>query len=241
MSSSDEIHEAVKSRYASIAKAASASCCTGGCGQTGYNPEELAALPQEAVLGLGCGNPVGLAAIGEGDTVLDLGSGGGIDVFLAAQRVGQAGKVIGIDMTTEMLELARSNALRLGFDNVDFRHGKIEALPLANESVDVILSNCVINLAPDKSTVFDEAFRVLKPGGRLVVSDMVSSGPLPEELRSDLKRWASCLGGALPEKEYLAIILAAGFARVDVINRDQMDMDHVYSITVRADKATNGV
>lgn len=237
MKSNDEIREAVQKRYAAIAESSAGSCCSDSCCQSGYTTEELSSVPREAFMGLGCGNPVGLAEIDDADTVVDLGSGGGIDVFLAAQRVGPRGHVIGVDMTREMLETANANADRLGFENVEFRHGMIEALPIEDSSVDVILSNCVINLAPDKSAVFAEAFRVLKPGGRLVVSDMVSKEALSSEFRQDLDRWASCLAGAIPEPEYLETIREAGFSTVDVLTRGGPDNGPVYSVTVRAVKS----
>lgn len=234
---STKIRNAVEKRYAEIATSGSSCCGDQGLVQIGYKQEELEALPQEALMGLGCGSPVRLAEIREGETVVDLGSGGGIDVFLAARQVGPSGKVIGVDMTPEMLARARTNAERLGLGNVEFRQGLIEALPLADSSVDVILSNCVINLAPDKSRVFKEAFRVLKPGGRLVVSDMVAKGELPEEVRGNPDLWASCIGGALPEEEYLATIRRAGFLTAEVITREGLELDHVCSITVRAGKS----
>jgi N-acetylglutamate synthase-like GNAT family acetyltransferase/precorrin-6B methylase 2 len=187
-------------------------------------------------MGLGCGNPVRLAEIREGETVLDLGSGGGIDVFLAARQVGPSGQVIGVDMTPEMLARAQKNAEQLGAGNVEFRQGLIEALPVVDSSVDVILSNCVINLAPDKTAVFKEASRVLRPGGRLVVSDVVARGELPGEIRENPELWASCVGGALPEEEYLDAIRKAGFPAVEVLTREGLDLGHVYSVTVLAQK-----
>ena len=203
MKAADEIKSAVEKRYAEIARSGS-SCCDGrALTEIGYKKEDLETLPEEALMGLGCGSPVSLAGLREGETVVDLGSGGGIDVLLAARQVGSSGRVIGIDMTPEMLARARANAERLGLGNVEFRQGVIEALPLEDSSVDVILSNCVINLSPDKPAVFKEAWRVLKPGGRLVISDMVSRGELPSEIRENPEAWAACLGGALPEEEYL--------------------------------------
>ena len=236
MKSREEIHGAVERRYAQIARSESPCCGTETCGQIGYTPEELSSLPAEAVMGLGCGNPVKLAEIRDGETVLDLGSGGGIDVFLASRQVGPSGRVIGIDMTSEMLARARTNAELLGLGNVEFRQGLIEALPLEESSVDVILSNCVINLSPNKAAVFLEAFRVLKPGGRLVVSDMVAEGALPAEIRENPDRWAACIGGTLPEEEYLGAIREAGFASVVVLTREGTERGQVYSVTVRADK-----
>jgi ubiquinone/menaquinone biosynthesis C-methylase UbiE len=183
---------------------------------------------------------VRLAEISEGETVVDLGSGGGIDVFLAARQVGSSGRVIGVDMTAEMLARAGANAERLGLKNVEFRQGLIEALPVEESSVDVILSNCVINLAPDKSAVFKEAFRVLKPGGRLVVSDMVAKGELPGEIQENPELWAACIGGALPEEEYLETIRKAGFPTVEVLTREGPENSRLYSITVRAQKSVKG-
>ena len=236
MKSGEEIRSAVEKRYAGIAKSGASCCGDQTLIQIGYKKEELEALPQETLMGLGCGSPVRLAELREGETVVDLGSGGGIDVFLAARQVGPAGHVIGVDMTPEMLARARQNAERHGLRNAEFRQGLIEALPLAGSSVDVILSNCVINLAPDKSAVFKEAFRVLKPGGRLVVSDMVARGELPGEIRENPELWASCIGGALPEEEYLRTIRDAGFPSVEVLTREGLEMGQVYSVTVRATK-----
>ena len=217
-----EIRAAVRTNYATIA-VGEESCCSPGKAEApdiGYDPADLAGLPDEAIMGLGCGNPVTLADIAEGETVLDLGSGGGIDVFLAARSTGPTGRVIGVDMTGEMLERAEANLARAGIENVEFRRGLIEDLPVDDASVDVIISNCVINLAPDKARVFAEAFRVLRPGGRLVVSDMVTSSTLPDEVRDDLGSWASCVGGAIPQDDYLAVIADAGFTGVEVLKRD---------------------
>ncbi|MBI5157718.1 MAG: arsenite methyltransferase [Acidimicrobiia bacterium] len=229
----EEIHTTVRAAYARVA-VTSSSCCAPDPTALGYHPEELADLPDEAVMGLGCGNPVALADIEEGDTVLDLGSGGGIDVFLAARKTGAAGRVIGVDMTPEMLQRAEVNAGRLGLDNVEFRRGLIEELPVADASVDVTISNCVINLAPDKRRVFAEVLRVLRPGGRLVVSDIVTDGPLPESVTDDPAAWASCVAGALPRDEYLDAMRAAGLTDVDVLKQD--GSGPLFSITVRAMK-----
>lgn len=236
MKSEKEIRDAVGKRYAEIARSGTSCCGDQPLVQIGYAKEELSALPEQALMGLGCGNPVRLAEIRQGETVLDLGSGGGIDVFLAARQVGPSGRVIGVDMTPEMLARAERNAERFGLGNVEFRKGLIEALPVEDSSVDVILSNCVINLAPDKMAVFKEAFRVLKPGGRLVVSDMVSRGELPSEIRESPDTWACCIGGALPEDEYLETIRKAGFPTVEVLTREGLELGHVYSVTVRAGK-----
>lgn len=236
MKSTEEIRNAVEKRYAEKARSGSSCCGDQTLVQIGYRAEELAALPEGALMGLGCGTPIRFAGIRAGETVLDLGSGGGIDVLLAARQVGPTGRVIGVDMTDEMLERARKNAERLGMTNVEFRKGLIEALPVADSSVDVVLSNCVINLAPDKSLVFGEALRVLNPGGRMVVSDMVSRGELPEEIRENPELWAACVGGALPETEYLATIEKAGFTAIEVQTREGLETGHVYSVTVRADR-----
>ncbi len=167
----------------------------------------------------GCGNPTALAGLKEGEVVLDLGSGGGIDIFIAAKKVGPKGKAIGVDMTDEMLELARRNAEEVGIENVEFRKGDIEDLPVEDESVDVIISNCVINLAPDKDKVFTEAFRVLRPGGRMLISDKVTKGGLPEEVRNDPDAWAACVSGALDEEVYVGKIRDAGFEKVSVVSK----------------------
>jgi len=212
--------------------ASEASCCAPEPEQLGYDGAELAGLPDEAIMGLGCGNPVALAEIQEGETVLDLGSGGGIDVFLAARKTGPAGRVIGVDMTPEMLERAEKNAAEAGLDHAEFRAGLIEDLPVDDGTVDVILSNCVINLAPDKAPVFAEAFRVLRSGGRIVVSDIVRTGAAPTEV--DPASWASCIDGALALDDYLAAITAAGFTAVEVLKRD--GSGEVFSATVRAIK-----
>jgi SAM-dependent methyltransferase len=191
-----------------------------------YPADELADLP-DTVTGaaLGCGNPLAIAELQPGDVVLDLGSGGGIDCFLAAKKVGSTGRVIGLDMTPDMIKLARRNAKKLGATNVDFRFGEMEEMPLPDESVDVIISNCVINLSPDKDAVFREAYRVLRPGGRLSVSDIVIDGDLPQVIRDRLDAWAGCIAGALDERVYLDKIRAAGFERVEVLSRDYNEVD----------------
>ncbi len=231
-----EIRSAVRTNYTAIALT-EASCCSPDepeASGVDYDPADLSDLPDEAIMGLGCGNPVAMAEIVEGETVLDLGSGGGIDVFLAARRAGSSGRVIGVDMTPEMLERAEANAARAGLDNVEFRQGLIEDLPVEDATVDVIISNCVINLAPDKAPVFAEAFRVLRPGGRLVVSDVVTDAALPAEIRDDLGSWSSCVGGALPQDDYLAAITGAGFTGVEVLKRE--GDGPIVSATVRASK-----
>ena len=240
----DAIRITVRDRYARIATttesccapapdpSAEDSCCPPAADPGGYDPAELAGLPDEALMGLGCGNPVALAGIDEGETVLDLGSGGGIDVFLAARHSGPTGRVIGIDMTPEMLERAERNAVTMGLDQVEFRRGLIEDLPVEDATVDVILSNCVINLAPDKAAVFGEAFRVLRRGGRPVVSDIVRTAPSADPI--DPGRWSSCIDGALPLDDYLAAITAAGFSPVEVVQQEGTGT--TFSVTVRAVK-----
>jgi len=191
-----------------------------------YDAGELAGLPESVTeASLGCGNPLAIAGLRPGEVVLDLGSGGGIDCFLAARQVGPGGRVIGLDMTPDMIKLARRNAKKMGVTNVDFRFGEMEEMPLPDASVDVIISNCVINLSPDKDAVFGEAYRVLRPGGRLSVSDIVVDGDLPAAIRRRLDAWAGCLAGALDESVYLDKIRAAGFERVEVESRDPGAVD----------------
>jgi ubiquinone/menaquinone biosynthesis C-methylase UbiE len=225
MAAEDAITERVRERYAQAAqrvRAGGGGCCasTGAddlvtCGL--YDAAETEGLPEEAVLAsLGCGNPTALADLKEGETVLDLGSGGGIDVLLSARRVGPTGFVFGLDMTEEMLALALENKARTGATNVAFLKGRIEDIPLPASSVDVVISNCVINLAADKSRVLREAFRVLKPGGRFAVSDVVADGPVPEALRRDMEAWVGCVAGALEIDTYRALLMEAGFRDVSV-------------------------
>jgi arsenite methyltransferase len=222
------IRNHVRTRYAGIARQGGsccgpdASCCGGGAPETtgrkiGYSEEELSAVPQGANLGLGCGNPVGMASLREGDTVLDLGSGAGFDCFLAARAVGPAGRVIGVDMTPEMLGKARENARMGGYGNVEFRLGEIEHLPAADGSVDAVLSNCVINLSPAKEQVFAEAYRVLKPGGSIMISDIVLVGKLPDAVAASLSAYTGCIAGAVRKEEYLHLLETAGFADVRVV------------------------
>src|SRR6202042_587473 len=220
-----DIKEVVRERYAEIARSVqgSSSCCYDGEGGSRcisanlYADDETGSLPQDAVLAsLGCGNPTALAELGEGETVLDLGSGGGIDVLLSARRVGPSGKAYGLDMTDDMLALARENQRKAGAENVEFLKGEIEHIPLPDCSVDVIISNCVINLAADKDRVLREAFRVLKPGGRFAVSDVVVRGSVPEAVRKSMLLWVGCIAGALEESDYIAKLTGAGFEDVTV-------------------------
>jgi ubiquinone/menaquinone biosynthesis C-methylase UbiE len=189
--------------------------------QIGYSPEEVQAVPVGADLGLGCGNPQAIAALQPGETVLDLGSGAGFDCFLAVRQVGPTGQVIGVDMTAEMVAKAREHAGEAGYFNVEFRLGEIEHLPVADASVDVIISNCVINLSPDKPMVFREAFRVLKPGGRLAISDIVTTAPLPEEVRNDLALYAGCIAGAATIAELEAMLRESGFDNIRIQPKDE--------------------
>jgi arsenite methyltransferase len=218
----------VRDRYAGIARQGGSccgpesACCGGGTTpedasrRIGYSEEELRAVPEGANLGLGCGNPVAMASLAAGETVLDLGSGAGFDCFLAAREVGTGGRVIGVDMTPEMVKKARDNARRGGYGNVEFRLGEIERLPVADASVDAVISNCVINLSPAKERVFSEAYRVLRPGGRIMVSDIVLSGELPRAVAASLDAYAGCVAGAIRKEEYLRIMEAAGFRGVTV-------------------------
>jgi len=224
-----KIRREVRKGYAKIAKGESSGCsplksCCGSDPATnvsksiGYSERDMASVPDGSNLGLGCGNPVALASLKKGEVVLDLGSGAGFDCFLAAKKVGKTGKVIGVDMTPEMLEKARENAEKSGFENVEFRLGEIENLPVADGSADIIISNCVINLSTDKKRVFGEAYRVLKPGGRLMVSDIVLLKPLPKEIRASIAAYVGCLAGASMRGDYLKLIEKAGFKGTKVVD-----------------------
>jgi SAM-dependent methyltransferase len=219
----ERVHETVREGYTRAAEQACGCGCCGGAepkaisATIGYTDDEMRAVPEGANLGLGCGNPVALADLSPGETVLDLGSGAGFDAFLAARAVGENGRVIGVDMTPAMLARARENARAGGYANVEFRLGEIEHLPVADGSVDAVISNCVINLSPEKGEVFSEAFRVLKPGGRLLISDMVMVGELPERVRQSVAAYVGCIAGAVSRERYLALIRRAGFADVEVV------------------------
>jgi len=238
----DVTREKVRERYADAAKRRSGCDC--GCAPTGadsldvesaklgYSKEELDAIPEDADLGLGCGNPTALAGIHQGETVLDLGSGGGIDCFIAARAVGPQGRVIGVDMTDEMLDLAKANARRGGFTNVEFRKGIIEELPVESESVDLVISNCVINLSTDKPAVFKEIHRVLRPGGRISISDIVVSEELPAEIRESITAYVGCIAGALTRDKYLASIREVGFEEPII------DSDESYGALLAGDEDT---
>ncbi len=226
----DRVKKTVRDSYGKIARdvlvhSQKVSCCgepaKASTSQALYSAQELAALPDSVTAAsLGCGNPTAMADLKPGEVVLDLGSGGGIDCFLAAEKVGPTGRVIGLDMTPEMIALANANAAKMGAANVSFRLGEMEAMPVDSGTVDAIISNCVINLSPDKDQVFAEAFRVLKPGGRMTVSDIVTRGPLPTAIRESANAWVSCVAGALDENLYLEKICQAGFENVEVLSRN---------------------
>ncbi|QGF23464.1 arsenite methyltransferase [Raineyella fluvialis] len=262
----DAIRSAVRDTYSRVAQAGADSCCGPsdssssssccapaapvqiGSLQLGYSAQDLVAVPEGADLGLGCGNPGAIAALQPGETVLDLGSGAGFDAFLASRAVGTSGRVIGVDMTPAMVTKARANAETGGYATVEFRLGEIEHLPVADSSVDVIISNCVINLSPDKPAVFREAFRVLRPGGRLAVSDVVASDEIPEDVRGDLSLYSGCVAGAAAVAELEAMMTAAGFDDVRVAPKDESKAfmeqwapgrsitDYVVSATIEAVK-----
>ena len=214
------IHDAVREHYAERIKNNASCCGPDNCctpESNLYPTDLLATLPEgESTVSYGCGDPITLASLESGQTVLDLGSGAGLDCFFAARKVGETGKVIGVDMTPEMLDRARSSAKRMNLTNVEFRQGFIEELPVESGTVDVIISNCVINLSPDKARVFNETFRVLKPGGKLAVSDIVTDGELPDEIKKSLSAWAGCVAGAVQAKEYILMMEAAGYTDISI-------------------------
>ena len=237
----EEVRKVVRQGYAQVAKGSSSCCapqnpccCAPNTAidiskRIGYSDEDIESVPEGANLGLGCGNPIALASLKKGDVVLDLGSGAGFDCFLAANIVGKTGKVIGVDMTPEMIEKARGNARQGGYENVEFRLGEIENLPTADNYVDVIISNCVINLSPEKDRAFREAFRVLKPGGRLMVSDIVLMNELPDSIKKSVAAYVSCVAGAALKDEYIENIKAAGFKEVTVVDETSFPSD--YAVT----------
>lgn len=236
MKKEEDVRKVVREGYAKVARQSS-SCCGSGsscCGsaspisiksqKVGYSEEDIQSVPDGADLGLGCGNPIALASLKEGEVVLDLGSGAGFDCFLAAQRVGSTGRVIGVDMTPDMVEKARENIRKGSYRNVEFRLGEIENLPVADSSVDVVISNCVINLSPDKKRVFAEAYRALKPGGRVMVSDIVLLKPLPGAVQESMEAYIGCVAGAMLKEDYLGAIKAAGFQDVRVMDEKVVPM-----------------
>ncbi len=237
----EKIKDVVRATYSQIAERSQQSCCSGcGCGVSpsaqaeamGYLKEDLENIPEGAAMGLGCGNPIAIAELREGETVLDLGAGAGMDVFLAANKVGAKGRVIGVDMTREMIDRASAIAKSNGYENVEFRLGEIEKLPVDDGSMDTVISNCVINLSPDKSRVFSEAYRVLKPRGKLIVSDIVSEHQLPDGIREDPNAWAGCIAGALEQQEYLAKIREAGFRDLKLVPNGEFYEEDVKSSEV---------
>jgi len=241
------VKETVKKAYGSIASKKGSCCGTdlkanvSAC-VAGYTDEELSSIPEEANLGLSCGNPVAIASLQEGETVLDLGSGAGIDCFLAAKRVGKAGGVIGIDMTPEMIERARDNARKENFENVEFRLGDIENLPVEDNSVDVVISNCVINLAPDKENVFKEIYRVLKSGGRMIVSDIVLIEKLPSWIKNNVNAYVGCIAGAVQMDEYLKLIKDSGLSKPRILQKsDTSCLDSNDPIAKLAGKVVKGI
>lgn len=257
----DEIRQAVRQQYGQVAEREGCGCGPSCCGATvvaadtisqalGYSSVETAVVPEGANMGLGCGNPQAIANLNPGETVLDLGSGGGFDCFLAALQVGDSGHVIGVDMTPEMISKARANAEKGGYSNVEFRLGEIENLPVADASVDVIISNCVINLSPDKSRVFAEAWRALKPGGRLAISDVVAFAELPDAVRHGMALFTGCMAGASPISEVEEMLSTSGFQQIRIAPKDESRAfirdwapgnpitDYVVSATIEAVKPT---
>ncbi len=261
----DEVRQRIRDDYGKVAEAENQGCSTGVesscCGvsddgkitmlistRLGYSEDDVSSVPKGADMGLGCGNPRAIASLQEGETVVDLGSGGGFDCFLAAPEVGKTGKVIGVDMTPMMVSKARANAAKGKFETVEFRLGEIEHLPVADNTVDVIISNCVINLSPDKESVFQEAFRILKPGGRLAISDVVATAVLPDEMRNDKELLSGCMAGATEIAELEAMMKAAGFSKIRIEPKDESRdfirdwapgrnvQDYVVSATIEAVK-----
>ena len=246
-----KLKDVIKDRYGKIARGEETFCCptcgpttTDQCLAVGYTAEDLRLVPEMAILGVGCGNPTALADLKVGETVLDLGSGAGIDVFLAAHKVGESGRVIGVDLTEAMVARGQQLALEHSFGNVEFRQGDIEHLPVDSGTVDVVISNCVINLTPDKLASFTEIHRVLKSGGRILISDLVTAGELPEDVRASAAAWADCLAGAMEKEAYLATIRRAGFSEVAAVSESSYEapgMDErlrgkILSVKVRAGK-----
>ncbi len=262
MKNKEEIRDFIRKNYSQVAlRGSSGGCCSGSCScngpqlnvketsiQLGYSENELDAAPVESNMGLGCGNPIAIAALKEGEVVLDLGSGGGFDAFLAREQVGNSGYVIGVDMTPEMIKLARKNAEESGYENVEFRLGEIEHLPVADETVDVIISNCVINLALEKQQVFHEAYRVLKPSGRISISDVVATAEIPESVKNDLASMAGCIAGAEYVGSIENMLRKAGFVNIRMVPKNNSKEiikswvpgknaeQYIASYTIEADK-----
>jgi ubiquinone/menaquinone biosynthesis C-methylase UbiE len=229
-----EIKKIVKKAYGEIARqSSSCSCCNVSVNREEkkiqYSKEEIEIAPEAANLALGCGNPVAIASLKEGEVVLDLGCGAGFDCFLAAQKVGKKGRVIGVDMTPEMIHKARENAKKSGYRNVEFRLGEIENLPIADNSINVVMSNCVINLSPNKARVFKESFRVLRPGGRLIISDIVLIKDLPESVKNNIEAYIGCVAGAVLKDEYLRFIEQAGFQNIKIVNEKPFSASYCYN------------
>lgn len=235
----NEIKKEVKKRYGQLAKEGSSCCPDYSCCDIGYSIEEIKDLPSDiSEFSLGCGNPVALADIRKGETVLDIGSGGGLDVFLASKRVGPEGKVIGLDMTEQMVEKARKNAIKGNYNNVEFKLGEIEDIPVKDNSIDLVMSNCVINLVPDKEKAYREIYRILKPGGRFVISDLVTEKELDESTRNNPEKLVACVGGALTEKGYIGAIKKSGFKNVNILKKSSMVVSgvKVLSETIKGEK-----
>lgn len=247
----DELKEFVEKKYSEIAQSENSYCCsTSSCCESGpefhskkigYSEEELEKIPQKAVRGLGCGNPVNLVDLEGGERVLDLGSGMGIDVFLASEKIGPKGLAVGIDTSREMVKKANKIAKNNGYENVEFRGGEIEELPFEDESFDAVISNCVINLSTDKLKTYKEMYRVLKLDGRILISDIVSEGELPEKIKNNPEAWAACLGGAMEKENYLRTIKKAGFKKVEVLSQDIFDVSKeidakLMSLQLKAEK-----
>ena len=234
-----EIKKEVKKRYRQLAEQGSSCCPDYSCCDIGYSIEEIKDLPSDiSEFSLGCGNPVALADIRKGETVLDIGSGGGLDVFLASKRVGPEGKVIGLDMTEQMVEKAGKNAIKGNYNNVEFKLGEIEDIPVKDNSINLVMSNCVINLVPDKEKAYREIYRILKPGGRFVISDLVTEKELDESIRNNPEKLVACVGGALTEKGYIGAIKKAGFKNVNILKKSSMVVNgvKVLSETIKGEK-----
>ena len=235
----NKIKKEVKKRYGQFAEQGSSCCPDYSCCDIGYSIEEIKDLPSDiSEFSLGCGNPVALADIRNGETVLDIGSGGGLDVFLAARKVGPKGKVIGLDMTEQMVEKARKNARKGNYNNVEFKLGEAENIPVKDNSVDLVMSNCVINLVPNKEKAYREIYRILKPGGRFVISDLVTEKELDESIRDNPEKLVACVGGALTEKGYIGVIKKAGFKNVNILKKSSMVVSgiKVFSETIKGEK-----